>query len=109
MGNEGIGQSPPQGLSAVCVGTKFVAPPPSWRQQFRPDKEEGRGRPSSSFPLTVSHFETDSGNLTLHLQEKLAHLREARAPSRSWQAQDKQAGDEVEPRGKASEDYPSTK
>lgn len=30
------------------------------------------------FPLTVSHFEADSGNLTLHLQEKLAHLREAR-------------------------------
>lgn len=51
-------------------------------------------------PLTVSHFEADSGNLTLHLQEKLAHLREARARSRSWQAQDKQAGDEVEPRGK---------
>lgn len=88
MGNEGIGQSPPQGLShAVCVGTNFLAPPRSWRQQF---KEEGRGRPGSGFPLTVSRFEADSGNLTLHLQEKLAHLREARARSRSWQAQDKQ-------------------
>lgn len=79
------GQDRGSAAAAACVGTNFLAPPPSWRQQLRPDKEEGRGRPGSSFSLAVPHFEADSGNLAPHLQERMAHLFP--------QAQDKQDGD----------------
>lgn len=66
VSQHGEGRDRTEGLSAAaaaCVGTNFLAPPPSWRQQLRPDKEEGRGRPGSSFSLAVPHFEADSGNL----------------------------------------------